>query len=219
VNTPDDLISWHHRLHAAGLSGMEESPLGRSENPAPERIAAFRDASGQRHPSMTAMLARLFNAGPSVLAESSDDSPDTVLWRAVLENKIYEHAAFSDDPGPLWPEGVNQGIEAWTLTELRGLHALWWLAVQSKSDSLRGHALECAAWHVAELQPDNATNRPWAVHVFAVLAAERDDAQADLYVQTLLHNALITGGGRPETVSAAILLDAADALKHERSVH
>lgn len=162
------------------------------------------------------MLTRLFDAGPQLASPPSPSStPDTILWNSVLEKKLPDPRAFSDAPGPLWPEAVAQGIEAWTLIELRGLHALWWLALQSQSDLLRARALNSAEWHVAELQPDNATNRPWAVHVFAILAAQRNDPQADLHAQTLIHNALITGGGRPEMVSAAILLDAAEALECE----
>lgn len=64
---------------------------------------------------------------------------------------------------------------------------------------------------VGELQPDNATNHPWAIHVFAAIAADENNAHADLYAQSLLHNALIDGG-EPDTFSALILLDAAHAL-------
>ncbi len=122
---------------------------------------------------------------------------------------------FSDDPGPLWPNGAREGIESWTLTELRGLHALWWIAALRNDAPLRQRALDAAAWHVAELQPDNATNRPWAAHVFVVLSMDPRWAHADLHTQTLYHNALMTGGGTPEAISAAILLDAAEALALE----
>ena len=64
-------------------------------------------------------------------------------------------------------------------------------------------------WNMAE--PDNATNRPWALHVFLLASAP----ECQHYAETLLHNCLVTTG-EPEPLSAWILLDAANEL--ERSL-
>ncbi|MEO1585156.1 MAG: hypothetical protein AAFR96_11390, partial [Planctomycetota bacterium] len=70
---------------------------------------------------------------------------------------------------------------------------------------------------IREIQPDNATNLPWAVHVFCVLAERDGDADASLYAETLLHNCVVGGAGRPDKLSALILLDSARRLRLEAS--
>ena len=71
-------------------------------------------------------------------------------------------------------------------------------------------------WHTRELQPDNGINRPWGVHVFVMRSIEADDEQiqldAMLHAQTLVNNCCISLG-KPDVLSAMILLDAANALR------
>lgn len=64
-------------------------------------------------------------------------------------------------------------------------------------------------WHLEHTQPDNATNRPWAVAVFALA----QDPESQLYAQTLLHNCQVSASAQPEPLTAAILLDAAMQLE------
>lgn len=204
--------TWLGRCEAAGLSGARGTSLEPRSGMPLEDLESFHDRAGQRNVADRALLARLKGIAwqPS---ERECRAPDAELWRRVLQPSKDAMIEFSDSGGPLWPELVNEGIEAWTLAELRGLHALWWLS--NAWPNLRARALSAAEWQVVELQPDNSTNRPWAIHVFVVLAQEQPDSGAELHAQTLLHNALMTGGGTPEIVSAAILLDAAAALQRE----
>ncbi len=108
-------------------------------------------------------------------------------------------------------QGSHRAIEVWTETELASLHALWWLAGLHQQDAWRERALRAARWHLIHLQPDNATNRPWAIHLFAHLATHECDAEAAAYAQTLLHNCQVHRGG-PDEISSLILIDAAEAL-------
>jgi EAL domain-containing protein (putative c-di-GMP-specific phosphodiesterase class I) len=62
-------------------------------------------------------------------------------------------------------------------------------------------------WHLEHTQPDNATNRPWALHVFVRAGAP----EARLYAETLLHNATASDA-RHEPLTRWILLDAAREL-------
>ena len=70
--------------------------------------------------------------------------------------------------------------------------------------------MSAAEWHVQTLQPDNATNRPWAAHVFALLATRTGDPAATLHAQTLAHNCRVATGV-PDRVSSLGLADAARA--------
>ena len=112
--------------------------------------------------------------------------------------------------GPLWPQARFSGLEVWTETELCGLHALSCLArLRARTDWARRVA-RARDWHLAHTQPDNATNRPWALHVFLLATPPRPEAR--VYAETLLHNALVLNG-RPDLLSAWILLDAAKRLE------
>ena len=97
-------------------------------------------------------------------------------------------------------------IELWTERELTIVHASWLL------DGWTSIAESSARWLVREIQPDNATNLPWAVHVFASLAIEDGSHEARMYAETLLHNCLVSRG-RPHELSALIVLDAARQLR------
>ena len=113
------------------------------------------------------------------------------------------------DPGsgPLrsWPE--DRAIEVWTEEELSGMHALVRLARRLDSKQARERLRSAVRWHIEHTQPDNGTNRPWALHAFLL----EGSPEAHAYAGTLLHNALALSG-RPTPLSAWILMDAAAEL-------
>lgn len=112
--------------------------------------------------------------------------------------------------GPLLPHLRAEGIETWTQAELSTLHALW--VASEPGDAGRARCLLAAAWLLREVQPDNATLLPWAVHVFVLGArAGLPGAEALHYADTLVHN-VIAGGSLSSPLAGAILLDAARAL-------
>lgn len=104
--------------------------------------------------------------------------------------------------GPLLALGARDTIETWTEGELCTLHAAmrllpgdaWWHA--------RLHA--AVQWHLEWTQPDNATNRPWAIHAFLALG----DVEGRLYAETMLHNAQ-AGGAQGDPLVRWALADAA----------
>jgi hypothetical protein len=151
-------------------------------------------------------------AGP---APSPLPRADAGLWWALVDAGVdVDDLLDGPDDGALWPLARFSGLEVWTETELCGLHALWCLA------RVRGCAAWCRRvesardWHLANTQPDNATNRPWALHVF--LLAKPLSPEARAYAETLLHNALVLNG-RPDLLSAWILLDAAKRIEESYS--
>jgi hypothetical protein len=98
---------------------------------------------------------------------------------------------------------ATTSIETLTEQELACLHAFSWL------EGLTARVREAAEWLIEHVQPDNATMRPWSAQVFAAMGME-GNTDAKMYAQTLVHNALVAGGGKPEPLSACILLDAAE---------
>ncbi|MCC6320202.1 MAG: hypothetical protein IT438_02055 [Phycisphaerales bacterium] len=117
----------------------------------------------------------------------------------------------SDRPGPLLRHVAATTIEVLTETDLCGLHAAWSLARLGGAPGLAGRCLEAADWHAAELQPDNATQTPWAIHVFIVHGVVSHSATMLAEAESRLH-ACIVSRGRPDRRSALILDHAASEL-------
>ena len=197
--------AWSNRLrHAAG-----DIQFGG------EDLATFRDSAGHRRRTDPYLLAHAFKLDPSLVRVDEaaiSQEPWLDMWATLLDPS--RDASISRaGSGPLFPHLHSRAIEVWTEGELAGVHALWWLAL--RDPTLAARARSAATWLIAELQPDNATQRPWAIHAFVQLAAE-GDVEADMYAQTLLLNAM-AGRDKPDTFSAAILLDCANYLDAART--
>lgn len=143
-------------------------------------------------------------------------SRDAALWWAMHDPSI-DPASHIDDAAqdaPLFRQRPTDPIEVWTECELSGMQAVWRLARERSADAtqLRKRALLAAAWHLEHTQPDNATNRPWAIPVFLHLECVRTDGAASYYAQTLLHNCM-AGMSSLDPLCVEILLDAAELLE------
>lgn len=229
---------WADRLTAAAGPALRDSPLGFLLGPEAARpdakalaelVAQWRDDAGHRRVADPWLLAHLIGGrdqaaaaavrGAAMWNSGAPPQPWGVLWAEVCGAPVggtdalgpmTERALLGE--GPLFPEVHQQAIEVWTEGELTGLHALSVLArTQGPASAVHARVASAAQWLIAELQPDNATNRPWGVHVFAEMAAG-GDMLADLYAQTLLHNTM-AGRVTPDRFSAAILLHAAMCLR------
>ncbi len=148
--------------------------------------------------------------------------PDEQLWRALaLKQPIPDELRvqlFSDENlcAPIFEQISPQPIEVWTEQDLSAMHALAHQVGAMRDDRCGARALGAARWHVENTQPDNATNRPWALHVFLILDQRENFPEARLYAETLLHNCIAIAGA-PDPCSAEILKDVADAL--DRAEH
>jgi|GEM_PF-3087843 len=193
---PDTRQNWTHRLHHAAIA-----TLGNGE---PEQIAAI---AGEQIKNLT--VARLLAVTLGVKLSPPDRQPnslDETLWSA-LAGRIESPPAPAQRTGPLTGSYETGAIEVWTETELACVHAAW-----SLGTGWQQAARVSAHWLLDNIQPDNATNHPWAAHVFARLAEETGNFEFDLYAQTLLHNSVV-GTGRPDAYSALILLHASRAIQ------
>lgn len=143
-------------------------------------------------------------------------------WRRRVLAKV--DAATHSTPGatraPLLEPDAYLAIEVWAECELSALHALHRLVREGESD-LAARLEGALLWHLEHTQPDNSTNRPWALHAFLLYAQTHgpDDAaarEAALYAETLLHNMVATDA-RDEPLSRWILADAARELALARA--
>ncbi len=138
-------------------------------------------------------------------------NPDASLWWLLHVPGSDSLRLVDGGKGPLFPRLHSQAIEMWTEAELSGLHALWWHAQHSVA--IRARCLLAAEWLIAEIQPDNATNRPWSMHVFAEMAIG-GNGDAGMYAQTLMHNCMV--GGSVDRFSACVMWDAADYIANKK---
>lgn len=208
------------RLWADRLFAVARERLGDAE-PSSES-AHILDELGQHRPADAAFFAwrqaRRGRCGLISTGHSAESSPDALLWRSLTDPTIDAISALQPGvDGPLLTWDRPPSIEVWTEAELAALHALWWVSIVRTDAALRDRCLAAAEWHVENLQPDNATNRPWAVHVFVELSIAEEHADvaggAEVHAQTLLHNCQVGAGtGVVDLVSAHILMDAAEAL-------
>lgn len=190
----------------------------RGTGPGAPDPAGFSDEMGHRRPVDAPFLAWRSRRKPG---KCEGESLDVRAWWSVASDPVDLGALrgmlASHRPGPggfgaLSEQSAHQTIEVWSETELSTLHALWWVWVRTGDGEMGKMLVEAARWHIAHLQPDNATNHPWAAHVFAALDACEGVREAGLYAQTLVHNCQ-TALGRPDRLSVQILADAAEAVE------
>ncbi len=161
----------------------------------------------RRHGSLPADLVPGHLGGALRLARD-----DAALWWALVEPQAGPVERWIDvrGEGPLFAQDACRAIEVWTETELSALHALWRharIATGEAAAALSARISRAVFWHLEHTQPDNATNHPWAAHVFLL----HGSPESRHFAETLVSNCMVLNG-RPDALSAWILLDAADAI-------
>lgn len=201
-----DVGTWAARLRRLALGSLSDLVTPQGVPVEGAAVGAFSDEHGVRRSIDRAVLGRVFGTDPGDLPGSA--TPDLVWWWALASGA---EAPVPEPAGSMTPTRANQGIELWTEIELGVLHAATSLALDRGDGVLLARCMDACVWHVAEIEPDNATGHAWAVHAFVLLASTRGSAEADLHAQSLLH-ACMRGSGRPDRFSALLLLDAARGL-------
>lgn len=212
---------WPTLLHSLAAEALRDTPLalgstgvdaGAAKAWAKAWAMDFADESGHRRAIDGALLARLLKIDPPPPPPPGRAlSPDEDLWwRSARRDARVDDVILAAD-GPLVGSHRSPTIETWTECELSAMHAAWNILLDAPSASLYARLLAGASWLTTNLQPDNATNHPWAVHAFIHLWNATGDAAFRHYAETLIHNCQVQLG-RPDRFSALLLLDAANAL-------
>lgn len=211
--TPEDLEKWARHLRRIGESGLAGADLD----------GELRAALARPHwiggPLLAAMWVRRHSSLPSDLSQSHMRASlqlardDAALWWALVEASAGPVERWIDvaADGPLFRRDACRAIEVWTESELAALHALRHHIGRAAGDAaaaLSARIRRAVEWHIAHTQPDNATNHPWAVHVFVL----HGSAESRHFAETLVSNSMVLSG-RADALSAWILLDAAEALE------
>jgi len=208
-----------HRTRVAAFAGLVRTIAGAAATQPPPPAAGFSDEMGHRRPVDGPFLGwrnRATAAKP--MPPVAPDAPlDVALWSHLagatidLDGALAAHRPKPGGFGALMDQSAVKAIEVWTEIELSSLHALWWIAVRDADARIAQRVVDAARWHIAHMQPDNATNHPWSAHVFAMVDAIDDSREAGLYAQALVHNCQMTLG-RPDRLSAQVLIDCAEAV-------
>lgn len=212
--------SWATKLEALARQGMGQ-PWGYG------MPAIARDFLGWRRVHSGVDIGRMnVPAAESRSAAEHDPShsfAEYSLWGALshptrslpadLADRLSRWArAESADFEALVPRAERSAIEVWTDAGLSALHSVTWIAALDHRPELSVQAERTARWLIEHIQPDNATNHPWAAHLFIVLAERDGNDDARLYAETLIHNCRVSRGV-PDPLSAHILADSGAWLR------
>ncbi len=220
----DDVVSslstWVQRLRSLAAPGLPErflelqrSQPAASPDLARAWIAAFRDGEGNRRAVDGPLLAHMLSVQTTPPLRTP--TPESRVWALLTQAvpNITDTAVDWTGTGRLFPSLAESGIEAWTEAELASLQALAWIALRQRSSPLMHRAMTAAKWLASEVQPDNATQHPWAAGFFIARSTDtalssRERQEYALYAHTLIENALV-GREHPDVFSACILWDSA----------
>jgi len=106
---------------------------------------------------------------PAMVRENPRKNPDLALWWSHVDPSYGVPDVIDiDATGSLFDQGGFTALEVWTETELSGLHALSHVhrIGRHATDKIQVRMRRAVEFHLENTQPDNATNHPWAIHVF-----------------------------------------------------
>ncbi len=212
------ISSWRERLERLGGRTVGAGAMTAAE------LDAFCDEAGNRRRVDRPLLCWRYGvaAGPTPAGVRDEEA----LWWALHDPTIDVDALLAPESNlnargvemmpPLLARAAGT-IEVFTESQLSSLHALWHLAGVRNRPDYRERCLRVASWFIEHIQPDNATNHAWAIHVFVALGASGATPQAGSaisYGATLLHNCRVQLGV-PDRFSRELIGDAAEALRNE----
>lgn len=114
--------------------------------------------------------------------------------------------------GPLLESTAADAVEVWVDRELSAMHALHRFARTVEGADWSARIRSAIEWHLEHTGAENATHRPWALHLFIL----HGSADAEFFAAGQLHAVAVEHAGRAvDPCSAWILGDAARELERE----
>jgi hypothetical protein len=143
-------------------------------------------------------------------------APDRQVWHVATSVEVPSDHGLERIPGlriegdgPLLQRGATDAVEVWVDRELAAMHALGRIARRLERAAWFDRLRRAVEWHVEHTGTENATHRPWAVHLFVLHGSPDPEffASGQLHAVTVEH-----GGARPDPCTSWILRDAAREL-------
>jgi hypothetical protein len=218
-NRTQTFTRWIRILEAA----EQGEPLDHSQTQ-----ASLDQSAGKHRARIVACLRAIdaYHAGQPIRFDGP--VPDLELPAAAIRGaraaeavwEAYLLATLGSEPAAAWlvesihalnptalRAGVDDNPEPWWANELLILHAFTSFARLRRDASLDIPLGRCVEFHLAEIQPDHATNEPWAVHAYAM------HEEGNVTAETLLHAAMVQGSGALTPVARLVVRDALRALR------
>jgi hypothetical protein len=172
---------------------------GGDEAGARDGIAASRGGDAVR----AAWSAAAVRAGGELC---HDDAATRAAGRCLLGIVARQQPA-----GHFLRPDAGDNLESFWFHELQLLHAVAASGLQSRDPAALSAAARSAAYHLAETQPDHATNEPWGLPGFLC------DPDAVVMADQVLHAAGVQQPGRAGGVTLILLADTLYSLRRSRA--
>ncbi len=169
-----DRARWATHLGSIISGVLEPVPFGADDATRVGYIESFQDEFGNRRASDRAFLSHLLQVNASPVRTPDTMGLDERLWWCVAMGESIPDGLIGNS-GALLQDPDAFAIEYRTMIELCALQAYWSIAIRQRSKEMRDRAMDAARWHIDEIQPDNAINRPWGLPVFVELAIREHD--------------------------------------------
>jgi hypothetical protein len=129
-------------------------------------------------------------------------------WTDLAADVFGKLARRQRESGAFLAAGLSDNPETWWFHELAILHAAASYAAQGEDRSLAAAVARATAFHMAETQPDHATNQPWALFAFIWNAQTRPVADGMLHAARAARSASESSG-----IALMLLADALYCLR------
>ena len=173
-------------------------------------VNVVRGAGGPDIPASAGDVAvRAAWAAAAVIAGGDLSQDDRVV--AAGRRFLLGLAARQQPSGTFLKPGRADNLESFWFHELQLLHVVAAQGLQWRDEALLAAARRSAAYHVAETQPDHATNEPWGLPGFLC------DAESAVMADQLLHAAGVQQPGRAGGVTLILLADTLYSLRRYRA--
>jgi len=150
--------------------------------------------SGSQYPAAIAwsMLALRVAAAPLGRAD----------WTELAEKKFAQFAHNQQADGALLQPQPDTNPETRWYDELVLLHAMCSYGVEAHDPAIASAVGRAAEFNMLEMQPDHATQQPWALFAFY------SQPQTRIQAEQILHTAIMHGRANLDAISLILLADA-----------